>query len=419
MSKVGRQAIGAGVVLLSATALALLIISLLPHRPPAQLALLSAFLLGSGGLTTLAGVAAARWQLPPWGWSIRARLVLMCVITAVLGLVNAGFTTALMLLSTQDLAILGALLGFSLGVSVCVAFAASQATTNSIRELLTAVRRISAGSLDVRVPLRSRDEVGGLADAVNAMAQRLEASFARERELDQARTDLMLSLSHDLRSPLASIRAMVESINDGVVHDPATIRRYLASTKTQVEDMSQLIDDLLELSRMDTGTLTLQLEPASIADLISDTIAGMSARATARGLVLDGRVDADLPQVVMDPPRVQRVLNNLVQNAITHTPPKGTVSLSARDAGAAVQVDVSDTGQGMPEPEFLRLLSAAPGTLLQRGAGSEAAGLGLRIVVGIVQAHGGRVWLKSAAGQGSTFSFTLPKAARCNRWLRN
>ena len=410
MSKVGRQAIGAGVVLLSATALALLIISLLPHQPPAQLALLSAFLLGSGGLTTLAGVAAARWQLPPWGWSIRARLVLMCVITAVLGLVNAGFTTALMLLSTQDLAILGALLGFSLGVSVCVAFAASQATTNSIRELLTAVRRISAGSLDVRVPLRSRDEVGELADAVNAMAQRLEASFARERELDQARTDLILALSHDLLSPLTSIRAMVESINDGVVHGPATVRRYLRSVNAQIDDMTQLIDDLLELSRMDAGMPVLQLEPASIADLISDTIAGMSARAAARGLVLNGTVGDHLPHVMMDAPRVQRVLNNLVQNAITHTPPPGTVTLAAREAGDEVRVDVIDTGPGLLQEEFRRRLHAPPGASRGQQAASGGSGLGLSIVAGIVEAHGGRIWLESSVGQGSTFSFTLPRA---------
>ena len=170
--------------------------------------------------------------------------------------------------------------------------------------------------------MRSRDEVGELAAAVNAMAQRLETGLERERELDAARIDLMRAVSHDLRTPLASIRAMVESINDGVVDDPATVARYLRSTETQVTSMTQLIDDLLELSQMDAGALTLQAEPASIADLISDTIESMTARAAAQGLQLDGQVAEGLPHVMMDARRVQRVLNNLVHNAITHTPPR-------------------------------------------------------------------------------------------------
>ena len=410
MGKATRHAIGSGAVLCGATALALLVISLPQHHRPAHLALLSAFLLTSGGLAILAGVAAARWRLPARGRSLRSRLIAMCVITAVLGLINAGFTTALMLLSTRDLAILAGLLVCSLGVSVCVAFAASEPIGNSIHETIAAVRRISAGSLHVRVPVRSRDEVGELAAAVNAMTQRLEDSFARERELDQARGDLILALSHDLLSPLTSIRAMVESINDGVVHGPATVRRYLRSVNAQIDDMTQLIDDLLELSRMDAGMPVLQLEPASIADLISDTIAGMSARAAARGLVLNGTVGDHLPHVMIDAPRVQRVLNNLVQNAITHTLPPGTVTLAAREAGDEVRVDVIDTGPGLLQEEFRRRLHTPPGASRGQQAASGGSGLGLSIVAGIVEAHGGRIWLESSVGQGSTFSFTLPRA---------
>ena len=366
MGKATRHALGSGAVLCGATALALLVISLPQHHPPAHLALLFAFLLASGGLAILAGAAAARWPLPAWARSLRSRLIAMCVITAVLGLVNAGFTTALMLLSTRDLAVLAGLLVCSLGVSVCVAFAASQPIANSIHETMAAVRRISAGSLHVRAPVHSRDEVGELAAAVNAMTQRLEDSFARERELDQARVDLILALSHDLLSPLTSIRAMVESINDGVVHDPATVRRYLRSVNAQIDDMTQLIDDLLELSRMDAVMPVLRPEPASIADLISDTVAGMSARAAARGLVLHGTVGDRLPRVMMDAPRVQRVLNNLVQNAITHTPPPGTVTLSAREDGDQVRVDVIDTGPGPPQEEFRRRLRAPADARLRR-----------------------------------------------------
>ena len=326
MPNVRRQTIGACVVLPSATAAALFITCLLMDRPVRDLVLLSVFLLVSGGITALGGALAVHWELPSWVRSLRARLVLMCVMTAVLGLANAGFITYLMFLSAPDLAILAGLLGFSLGVSVFVAFTLSASTTGSISDVLATLRFMNTGSLDVRVPVRSRDEVGELAAAVNAMAQRLETSFARERNLVRAQNDLIRAVSHDLRTPLASIRAMVESINDGVVDDPETVRRYLRSTQSEVENLSQLINDLFELSLMDAGGLELHVESASIADLISDTIESMSARARAHRLVLAGRVDDDLPTVMMDPQRVQRVLNNLVHNAIRHTPRRGPSS---------------------------------------------------------------------------------------------
>ena len=156
-------------------------------------------------------------------------------------------------------------------------------------------------------------------------------------------------MSHDLRTPLASIRAMVESINDGIVDDPETVRRYLRSTQTDVENLSQLINDLFELSQMDAGALELHLESSSLQDLISDTMESMSAQAAVHKLTLGGEVDENLSPVVMDAQRVQRVLYNLVQNAIRHTPPDGTIYLRAQDAGSEVQVDVVDTGEGIPE----------------------------------------------------------------------
>ena len=152
MRSARRRTVPACAVLFSATAMVLFIICVLQDRPARDLLMLAGFLLASGGITTLASPTLARWPLPSWVWSLRARLVLMCVITAVLGLVNAGFTTALMLLSTRDLALLAGLLGFSLGVSVFVAFAISEPTIKAIGEVLAAVRRLSAGTLDVRVP---------------------------------------------------------------------------------------------------------------------------------------------------------------------------------------------------------------------------------------------------------------------------
>lgn len=341
---------------------------------------------------------------------MRAQLVLMGVMTAALGLVNAGFTTAMMLISARDLAILAGLLVFSLGVSVFVAYTLSAATSSSIGEVLATLRSINTGSLDVRVPVRSRDQVGEMAEAVNSMAQRLEASLSRERDVDRARHDLIRAVSHDLRTPLASIRAMVESINDGVVSDTTTIERYLRSVQLETQNLSQLINDLFELSQMDAGVLDLHMEPASLGDLISDTIASMSAQARTSGVALDGSVDEELPTVSMDSQRVQRVLNNLVHNAIRHTAPHGKISINAHDLGQEVQVDVIDTGEGISQEEIARILDVSHGSQENRGWASNGSGLGLSIATRIVEAHGGRFWLESVVGEGSTFSFTLHKS---------
>ena len=299
-----------------------------------------------------------------------------------------GFTGFLMFLSPHDLALLAALLGFSLGMSMFVAFAFSQSTTRSIREVVEAVRRMNSGSLDTRVATPSRDEIGELATALNSMAERLEASFSRERELEQARKDLVRAVSHDLRTPLASIRVMVESINDGVVTDEETVNRYLRSTQSEVEKLSQLINDLFELAQMDAGALELHLETSSLQDLLSDTLESMSAQALSRQLTLKGAVDEELSPVVMDPQRVQRVLYNLVQNALRHTPPDGTIFIRATDAGTEVQIDVIDTGEGIPGNALPQLFQRThrPDDSQLRGAG---VGLGLSIAKGIVEAHGG------------------------------
>jgi two-component system sensor histidine kinase SaeS len=232
------------------------------------------------------------------------------------------------------------------------------------------------------------------------MAQRLEDSFTRERERENARRDLVRNVSHDLRTPLASIRAMIESINDGVVTDEPTIRRYLKTTQSEVETLSQLINDLFELSQMDAGILELHTEAASVQDLVSDTLESMAAQAALQKLNLEGEVEQGLGPVVMDFPRVQRVLYNLVQNALRHTPSDGAISIRARDAG-----------EGISTQELQRLFDPGYRRDQARSRGSGGTGLGLSIAKGIVEAHGGRIWVESEPGKGSVFSFTLPKTA--------
>ena len=400
----------AGATLFGLTSFVLLLTTLLLKPPTGDLIALATFLSISGGITVLLGLAAPRMGLTSWVRSMRARLVVLSLLTAILALVNVGFTALLMFLSPHDLALLAGLLGFSLGMAIFVAFTYSASTTRSIQTLVGAVRRMSSGRLDARVAVQSRDEVGELAVAFNVMAEQLETSFARERELERARKELISAVSHDLRTPLASIRAMVESMNDGVVTDPETVKTYMRTTLTEVENLSQLVNDLFELSQMDAGVLELHMESASLQDLISDTLESMSLQATAHNLSLNGAVDGELMPLIMDTRRVQRVLYNLVQNSIRYTPPDGTIYIRARDTGVEIQVEVADTGEGIPAQDFPHLFERLYRTDQSRSRVSGGAGLGLSIARGIVEAHGGRIWAESEVGKGSTFSFTLPKS---------
>ena len=410
MGGVSRRVALAAVTLLGMTALVILLTVVLLGPELRDLVAIASFLLISGGVTVLLGLAVPRMPSPPWLGSLRSRLVLVAVLTAILALVNVGFTAVLMFLSGHDLALLAVLLGFSVGMAVFVAFALSEPTTRSIRDLMQGARHMSAGRLDAQVPVQTNDEVGELALAFNTMSERLRSSFGRERELEQARRELISAVSHDLRTPLASIRVMLESISDGVVADPDTVSRYIRTSLTEVENLGQLVNDLFELSQIDAGVLELHMEAASLQDLISDTLESMSAQAAVHNLSLQGSLDGEITPVVMDTRRVQRVLYNLVQNSIRHTPPDGTILIRARDAGEEVQVEVADTGEGIQEEDLAKLFEWSYRADRSRSRGSGGAGLGLSIARGIVEAHGGRIWVESVVGEGSTFRFTLPKA---------
>lgn len=382
------------------------------HPPAEDLVAMALFLLASGGLTIGLGIAAQRFGLPAWVRTLRGKMLVIALASTGLALANIAFIASLMFLSTHDLALLAALLGFSLGMAVFVAIAFSETTSRSLREVVDAARRLSEGRLDTRVRVTGGDEVGELAAAFNGMAQRLEDGFARQRELEQARREVVTAVSHDLRTPIASIRAMIESINDGVVTDPDTVRRYLKTSQKEIEHLTRLVNDLFELSQMDAGLFRLHLEEASVGNVIAETVEGMRPQAQAVRLKLQAMVDGGVPPVVMDQRRIQRVLANLVQNAIRHTPPDGSISIRAFDTGDAVQVQVTDTGEGIPEGELGRLFQRSYRQEPSRTRKAGGAGLGLSIAKGFVEAHGGRIWAESAPGMGATFSFTLPKSPR-------
>ncbi len=204
------------------------------------------------------------------------------------------------------------------------------------------------------------------------------------------------------------MRAAAEALSDGVVSDPPTVQRYLKSIRGEAERLGALIDDLFELSLLDTGKLRLDMELTSLADLISDTVESMRHQAERKGVQLSGRAQSGMTPVFADPLKIQRVILNLVQNAIRHTPGEGTVSLEVREEKNAATVSVADTCGGIRPEELQRLFDPfyrGDPSRLRDGSG---AGLGLSIAKGIVEAHGGRLWVENSPDRGCRFSFTLP-----------
>jgi len=313
-----------------------------------------------------------------------------------------------MFLSEHDFFLLGLLLIFAALLSTSFGFSLAAGITESLNILKCGTQKLAEGDLAARVEVPYQDELADVAQAFNIMAERLEASFNRQRELEQARRDLIAAVSHDLRTPLASVRAMVEALSDKVVTDEETINRYHQTIQNQIANLTLLIDDFFEIAKLDSGRLRLKLEEASLADLISDTLESMRAQAVAKELHLTGQVASDLPNVYIEVAQIQRVLYNLVQNAIRHTPADGTIAINAVQVANEVQIDVADSGEGIAADDLARIFDEFYRGEKSRSRSTGGAGLGLAIAKGIVEAHGGRIWVESRLGLGTTFHFVLP-----------
>ncbi len=380
---------------------------LVMHPPMGDLALMTLFLSVTALASVLAGYAAyrLRWlqRAPGLRWAITGTYVLSSALT----FINVWLTARLMFTNEHDLQLATVLLVFASGIAIALGFFFAEEITGRIRSLSETARGLARGRLDLRAPVAGQDEVAALALTFNDMAAQLQAADQKQRELDRLRRDLIAWVSHDLQTPLASVRAIVEALADGVIDDPATERRYLATAQRDIESLSSLIDDLFQLAQLDAGGLTLEPTTAEVCDLLSDTLEAFRPLAASRGVTLDGACQ-DVGVATLDVRRIGRVLANLVGNALDHTPPGGTVSVIGIRQGRFIRIDVRDTGAGIA-PEnlphiFDRFYRGEPAR--QRTTGG--AGLGLAIARGLVEAHGGRIDATSRPGSGATFTVELP-----------
>lgn len=408
-----RTIAGGLLALLGATALALGAALLLPGLPRADLVPTARLLLLTGGVGGLIALVLLRpAMLRRVG--VRAQIVgaSICGSLLLTGMLLIG--TQQMLISQHDHDVMLVMLLFTTLLSIGLSLWWATPIARRIERVRAGTSALADGNLATLLPVDGRDEIAQLAADFNRMAAALTAASAHERELEQARRDLVAAVSHDLRTPLAATRALVEALADGMVPDADTQARYLRSAQSEIAHLSQLVDDLFELAQIDAGVLRLELERASLHDLISDTLSSFQPQAERLGVRLIGEVDGAIDPVLMSPSRLQRVLHNLLSNALRHTPADGTVLLRAHPQGPLVQVEVVDTGEGIAAADLPRIFERSfrgeRSRTRQNVEGSPGAGLGLAIARGLVEAHGGRISVESQPGAGARFCFTLQRA---------
>ena len=386
----------------------LAIFNMMMAPPLYELGLMALFLGITAFVSALAGYFAYRfgWMFfsPTLRWSLLGGYALSSLLT----FFNVWFSAQMMFASEHDLLLAIVLLVFASGMAMVLGYFLSSTITERVHLLKNAAEKLAEGDLKTRVPVHGRDEVAMLARTFNQMAEQLEAVDSKQRELEQLRADLIAWVGHDLQTPLASIRAILEALEDGVVDDPKTIKRYLNTAQRDVRSLSALIDDLFQLAQLNAGGIPLDRAKSSLADLISDTLESFSELAARQQVKLEGSVDTNIDPVTMDTQRIGRVLNNLIGNAIRHTPSGGEVRVHAQRKDLGVEVTVSDTGEGIHKEDLPHIFESFYRGEKSRSRTTGGAGLGLAISQGIVQAHGGELKVESEAGQGSRFTFNLP-----------
>ena len=394
-----------GVLLIFAISLGIFYLVMSP--PLSELGLMALFLAITALVSSLAGYLAYRL-----GWialtpSLRWGLLAIYAISSALTFFNVWFSARLMFASEHDLLLASVLLVFAGGMAMALGYFLSSTMTDRMLLLKQAAEKLAQGNLETRVPVSGRDEVATLAESFNQMASQLQAMDEKQRELERLRKDLIAWVSHDLQTPLASIRAILEALYDRVVEDPETVQRYLNTAQRDVNSLSALIDDLFQMAQLDAGGMPLEKAESSLADLISDTLESFSELASRQGVTLEGSAESNVDPVFMDTQRIGRVLNNLIGNALRHTPAGGQVELRARRAGAGVEVTVRDSGEGIRAEDIPNIFESFYRGEKSRSRATGGAGLGLAIARGIVRAHGGEIRVESQPGD-TRFIFTLP-----------
>jgi signal transduction histidine kinase len=351
--------------------------------------IVTALVVALGTLAVGLGLAFLLRMLP----TVRLQLAALAVLAVVLPLGAVLLSGWVMFHMGDDKKILAVM-----ALSALTAIVAALVVARSIADAIDRVRHASSdfagGDLTARAPESGPAEVAQLAASFNEMGESLHRLFDTRREL-------VAWASHDLRTPLANMQAMLEALEDGLAQPEV----YVPALREQVGILAGLVDDLFELARIDAGALTLELRELPIEPVVSSSLRGVEAEARLRGVHLAASVDKGA-RARFAPMEVERVLMNLLTNALRHTPSDGAVAVRVESLATEVQVAVEDTGDGLDPDARTRMFERF--WRGDRSRSSRGTGLGLAIARGLVEAHGGRIWAEEREGGGARVCFTLP-----------
>jgi signal transduction histidine kinase len=286
----------------------------------------------------------------------------------------------------------------AVAIAIVMTFLLSRRALAPMRALSSSARAIGRGDFSQRANVKDKGDLGELAKAFNTMADDLQ-------RLEKLRQDLVADTAHELRTPLSNVRGYLEAIRDGVVKpDSATIN----SLSEEVGLLSRLVDDLQELALVEAGQLKIEIQAEDAGDIVNQAVAAARAAAMSKGVVLSADIQGGMPPCKADPHRIRQVLQNLLNNAITHTPPAGAIAVEARLLDGFVEIAVKDTGEGIPAEELPNIFERFYRVDKSRARTTGGYGLGLTIAKRIVEAHGGTIQVTSEIAKGSRFAFTLP-----------
>jgi len=352
-------------------------------------------------------------------YALRRRSIgLQAAVAALSGVlataIGVAWAASKMVISGHDRDVLWIVLAGAGAVGVALAGLLGRRVSAASRSVGEMVRRLGNGHgtdgfrLGVP-PAAAPGELAALAGALEQTSARLAEARAQAEALERSRRELVAWVSHDLRTPLAGVRAMVEALEDRVVDDPATVARYYATMRREIDRLAGLVNDLFELSRIQSGALALDVEAVALDELVGDAVAGAAIAASAKGIDLRGEVGEPSPVVELSTPEMVRVVRNLLDNAIRHTPPGGVVVITAGLAagGEAAEVSVQDACGGIPDGDLESVFEMAYRGDAARTPGDGGGGLGLAVARGLVEAHHGEISVHNE-GPGCRFTVRLP-----------
>ena len=375
----------------------------------------------------MAGAVAAVWLHVSRRSNLGVQAAVAALAPVLAAAIGVAWATAHMFLMSHDLWVLWVVLCSASGIGLILSILFSRRVTGAVRSVGEMARQLGEAGHDGDAGLGPEASLGSeiglvgplgdaalpaevaeLAAELRRSSARLAAARQQAGALEASRRDLVAWVSHDLRTPLAGIRAMVEALEDGIVDDADTVARYHRTIRREADRLAGLVDDLFELSRIHAGSLSLSFEPVPLDELVSDAVSGAAVAASAKGIEVRSRV-RDSRTVELSSAEMVRVVRNLLDNAIRHTPAGGVVVVDAEvdQAGSSAVVSVLDACGGIPEADLGRVFEMAYRGDSARSPSDGGGGLGLAVARGLVEAHRGEILVRNE-GPGCRFVVRLP-----------